>query len=602
MRGQSRLLSHPSVSHSVRPEMPRLMATSPVTSTNGTDRLLLVTLRAQPGWLVVAVVAGLVSACGQLLLPYAMGGALDAALAGGAGLAAGVALLVVVIVVVTVGDVLAQIAGTAGVAGTTAWIRRRVLANLLGLGLPGRGVYPPGDAVTRLTAGSALAGRVVPLVLSAVTTAATALAALVLLGLLDWTLPITLVAGLLVGVVLLRPFTRQATTAFEEYQTAQGDIASRLVDALGGLRTIRASGTTDREVDRVLGPLASLRDSGLRTWTLQRRLAWTFGLLIRVLQVAVLAAAGWAVSQGRLTPGELIAAVGYSAIALQAVEQIDLFVELVQVRAGATRVRPLMHRPRSVAPEVRLPDGGGEIELRDVTVRLDDRVVLRDCDLRVPAGSTTAVVGRSGAGKSVLVGLLGRLVEPESGEVLVDGCPVSAVADTDLRQAVAYAFERPVLVGETVGEAIGYGLPRASARFDQSTVTTAARTALADRVVRRLPLAYDNPVRDAPMSGGERQRVGLARAVAARPRILVLDDATSSLDTATEVELQANLVRTLPERTRVVVTHRARTASHADQVAWLDDGRVRAVGTHAELWHDRAYRALFTGDEAGAAP
>lgn len=576
------------------------MVSTPMNRSADTDRLLLVTLRAQPGWLTVAIVAGVLAAGGALLLPGAMGRALDAALTDSAGLSAAVVVLSLLVLAVTAADVLGQIAGTAGVAGTTAWLRRRVLGSLLGLGLPGQQTYPAGDAVTRLTAGAAATGRVVPLTLSAVSTAITAVVALVLLALLDWTLPVALVGGLLLSVVLLRPFTREATSAFEEYQNTQGNIASRLVDALAGLRTIRASGTVDQEVERVLAPLPALRDAGMRTWLLQRRLAWSFGLLIRVLQVLVLAAAGWGVSTGRLTPGELVAAVGYAGIALQAVEQIDLFVELVQVRAGSARVLPLIDPPDRPAPTVRLLDGPGEVSIRDVTVRLGDRPVLDGCTLHVPARSTTAVVGTSGAGKSVLVGLLGRLYEPASGEVLVDGRSVSDVPHTDLRRVVGYAFERPALVGGTVGGAVGYGLPGGGIRADDEAVVAATRTALVDGVVDKLPTGYHTPVRDVPLSGGERQRLGLARVVAQHPSVLVLDDATSSLDTATEVELQAALARALPGRTRLVVTHRARTAAHADQVAWLVGGRIRAVAPHTRLWQDPDYRALFASDQQEA--
>ncbi|MQA05878.1 MAG: ATP-binding cassette domain-containing protein [Streptosporangiales bacterium] len=566
----------------------------------GTDRLLAVTLRAQPGWFATAVLAGLCSAAGALVLPAAMGRALDAALAGGHGLVPALTLLAIVIAVGTLADVLGQIAGTAGVAGTTAWLRRRILGNLLGLGLPGQQQYPAGDAVTRLIAGAGSTGRIVSLVLTAVRTAVTALAALVLLFLLDWTLPVTLLGGLLVSVALLRPFTRQATSAFEEYQTVQGRIASRLVDALAGLRTIRASGTVDREVDRVLEPLPELRSVGVHTWLLQRRLAWSFGLLIRLLQLAVLAAAGWAVSAGRLSPGDLVAAVGYAGIALQAIEQIDLFVELVQVRAGAARVRPLTGTPQAAVPRARSEHGIGDVEIRDVTVRLGDRTVLDGCSLRLPAGTTTAVVGGSGAGKSVLVGLLGRLYQPDAGQVLIDGQPVAHLPDTDLRRLVGYAFERPALVGATLADAVGYGLPAQPPATEVPAVTTAAQTALVDGVVAKLPHGYLTQVREAPLSGGERQRVGIARLVAMRPAILVLDDATSSLDTATEVELQAALARTLPGRTKLVVTHRARSAAQADQVAWLVGGRVRALGRHAELWRDADYRALFTGGAEAA--
>ncbi|NUP01050.1 MAG: ATP-binding cassette domain-containing protein, partial [Nonomuraea sp.] len=206
-------------------------------------------------------------------------------------------------------------------------------------------------------------------------------------------------------------------------------------------------------------------------------------------------------------------------------------------------------------------------------------------DLTIPGGTITAVVGRSGSGKSLLAVLAGRLADPERGDVLLDGVPLRDLTRDALRSAVGYAFERPVLVGDTIADAL---TPPAGA-----AVGEAAEAARADAFVRRLPAGYDTPLAEAPMSGGERQRLGLARAFAQGERLLVLDDATSSLDTVTEREVGRALTDDPRGRTRLVAAHRVATAARADQVVWLDEGRVRAVGPHHVLWRDPAYRAVF---------
>jgi len=192
------------------------------------------------------------------------------------------------------------------------------------------------------------------------------------------------------------------------------------------------------------------------------------------------------------------------------------------------------------------------------------------------------VVGRSGAGKSVLASLAARLRDPDAGAVLLDGVPLSVLSHNALRSAVGVAFERPHLVGATVGAAIG---------GSADNVEAAARATYAHDFVSRLPEGYATPLADAPMSGGELQRLGLARAWPAE-RLLVLDDATSSVDMVTEMRIS----RTMTDaggRTRLVVTHRMSTAARADLVVWLESGRLRAVGPHEVLWTDADYREVF---------
>jgi ATP-binding cassette subfamily B protein len=277
---------------------------------------------------------------------------------------------------------------------------------------------------------------------------------------------------------------------------------------------------------------------------------------------------------------------------------------LVRTRAAGRRLSDVLDVPAPRHGDARPGDGGGRLELRGVTARHDGRTVLDRVDLTVPAGETLAVVGVSGAGKSLLAALAGRLADPDDGTVLLDGTPLPELSRAELRAAIGYAFERPTLLGDTLTDTIALGPDPAAHVPDPRTVpgdriVRAAEAAHADGFVRRLPDGYATACADAPLSGGEVQRLGLARAFAHGGRLLVLDDALSSLDMITEREIAAALLRHAPGTTRLVVAHRATTAARASTVAWLDAGRVRALGPHEKLWRDPDYRAVFAGDGAG---
>ncbi|MFE3437865.1 ATP-binding cassette domain-containing protein, partial [Streptomyces sindenensis] len=243
---------------------------------------------------------------------------------------------------------------------------------------------------------------------------------------------------------------------------------------------------------------------------------------------------------------------------------------------------------------VRPAGGPGSVTLAGGRVGAGNRLVLDSVDLVVPAGTALAVVGRSGAGKSTLAALIGRLREPDAGLVAIDGVPLPELTPQALGAAVGYAFERPALLGTTVAGMIAFARPDAS----REEVGAAAGAARADDFITRLPRGYDTPLTDAPLSGGEVQRLGLARALVHDPAVVVLDDALSSLDTATEARVGSALASAWSDRTRVLIAHRVSTAARADLVAWLEDGRVRALGTHADLWRRDDYRALFAADTA----
>ncbi|MFR9797724.1 ABC transporter ATP-binding protein [Streptomyces sp. MS06] len=581
----------------------------------GAGRLLTGAVRHTGGRLSLLVALMLLRTAAALALPTLLAAAVNAVLHGRSG--AGPALTWgAVMAGAAVCDTLMAPLATSCAAYGTRWLQLRTVGHLLGLG--GRSPVPAGEAVTQVTQAAQQAGALPVAVADWGVTVAGSAAAVASLWWLDWRCGLAFLLAVPLTVLIARRFVGRVTRVQGRYLAAQSRIADRLLAALRGARTIRASGTLDRETDRVLVPLREVSDAGYSMWRLQKGTVWQFGLLLSLTEALVLGVAGLGVVDGRLSPGALVAVAGYLQLAFPAVQQIDVFFTLAQARAAAGRLAgTFAHAGVRYGTEAPGP-GEGAVSLRGVTVRAarspgpersatapgterppaaaaeqpEGAAVLDRIDLDIPAGACVALVGRTASGKSVLAGLPGRLADPDEGEVLLDGRPVRELAQDPLRAAVTYAFERPALLGGTVREAIGYGRPGLS----HAVVQEAARAAAADGFIRRLPEGYDTPLERVPLSGGERQRLGLARTLARAARVYVLDDATSGLDTVTESEVSAAVTGALAGRTRIVVAHRVATAARCDQVVWLDGGRVRARGTHAELWRDPAYRAVFAAD------
>ncbi|MER7586317.1 ABC transporter ATP-binding protein [Micromonospora sp. NPDC127501] len=561
------------------------------------DRLLRQTVLAGGGWTAGLAAVALVGAAAELLLPAALGRAVDAALDGGsAWWAVSACALVVVLICV---DTLTDLASGFGAARATATLRRRLLRHLFAVDVRATRRHPVGDLVGRLVGQAADAGQAGNAVVLAVVAVLPPLGSVVALAIMEPVLGLTLLVGLGLLAVLMRAFVADASAATASYQRVLGSIAGRLLESLTGARTIAAAGTTRREEDRVLAALPELGRHGRRTWGLLARASARTSAVAPLLNLSVIAVGGYALTAGWLTPGELVAAVRYAAMGAGLGAVLATLNHLVRSRAGAHRVAELLTQPATPAGDRPLPPGGGALRLRGVCVHADDgRPILDGVDLDVPAGATVAVVGASGAGKSTLAAVAGRLYDPDRGEVRLDGVPLRELDAVALRRAVGYAFDRPVLIGATVHDAIGLALPvdAAAPPNDRSPATPAvlraARMAAVADVIERLPGGYRTPLVDTPLSGGETQRLGLARAFAAE-RLLILDDATSSLDTATEHRITEAVLGRAGGRTRLVVTHRTAAAAAADLVAWLDGGRLRGLAPHRQLWADPDYRAVF---------
>ncbi|WP_020658749.1 ABC transporter ATP-binding protein [Amycolatopsis benzoatilytica] len=542
------------------------------------DRLLVSVALLDRARLAAVVVASLISAAAGLLLPGALAAATDTVLSGQRSTGAVLWLLAVGLAEIAA-DAVGLVLPARLTSNASAWLRRQVIERLLGLGAGSP--FAPGDAVSRVTGDCAAAGGIAAVVVQLVSTGLMSFGAVVLLALLDWRLALVFLGSLPFALLLARSHLRGTAKDVLAYQRVSGELAARLMDAVTGLRTIAASGTADAEAARVLRPLPRLNLAGQGMWRTQARMVWRAGLLLPAVEILTLAAAGFGVLAGRLTAGDVLAALGYVALGLGLVTQIPLLTALSRIRSAAHRIAEVLETEPPARGRLGSLPGNGTLELREATV---DGAV-RSVSLVIPGGAFTAVVGSSGTGKSTVASLLAGLRRPDSGQVLLDGRPLADIRTDELRAAIGYAPDRPALLGDTVADAVAYGSWAAG-----SAIGAACRTARIHDVVARLPRGYATPLAETPLSGGESARVGLARALVRNPRVLVLDDATASLDTVTERAVTAEL----GHRTRVLVTHRAAVAARAELVVWLEAGRVRAVGPHARLWQVPGYRAVFT--------
>ncbi|GGK78692.1 ABC transporter ATP-binding protein [Planomonospora parontospora subsp. parontospora] len=578
------------------------------------DRLVARIVRRSGPWLGVLAVTAVTGALAQLALPFVLGRTVDALVSAAPSRGTWLGACAAIVVAAVACDALGVWATGACSTRASEWLRHLTVRHVLGAGPALSRRFSEGELATRAGVNAEEAGRAPETLVTGAALVIPTAGGLVALTLIDPWLTLTLAAGLVVIVLVLRAFLRVSTTLAGDYQEAQGDIAARLIDALAGARTIAAAGTHAEEKARVLAPLPRLRAHAMEMWRTNARAGVQAGVVVPLLEVAVLGVGGFRLAAGDLTAGELYSAARYVVLGAGLGSALGYVGRLARARAAAGRIGELLSEPRRAYGRRSLPPGPGTLELRGVTAD-----GLSGVDLLVPGGCSVAVVGRSGAGKSVLAALAGRLADPSGGAVLLDGVELPDLSREALGEAVGYAFERPVLIGETVADAIGLGLREPGPGADPGApdapptperleaLRAAARAACADAFVRRLPSGYGTPLADAPMSGGERQRLGLARAFAHGRRLLVLDDATSSLDTLTERRVSETLAGELAGRTRLIVTHRVATAAAADRVIWLEGGRVRGYDRHRVLWDDPGYRAVFevrrTGpDDPGPRP
>jgi ABC-type multidrug transport system fused ATPase/permease subunit len=382
-------------------------------------------------------------------------------------------------------------------------------------------------------------------------------------------------------------YGRRSRPALQELQQRIAELTADVEENIGGVRVVKSFAREDRQLERFRAGVGRVFDQAMVSTRLQAFYNPFIGFLPQAGLAAILFYGGRQVIDGRLTIGEFSAFYTYLLMLLSPMRTLGISLGLAQrATAAGARVYQILDRAPQVTSKADappLPPGSGRVEFRDVTLEYEGtaRPALRDVDLDVAAGTTVALVGATGSGKTTLVELIPRLYDVSAGAVLVDGVDVRDVDAASLRGAIAVVNDDPFLFSATVAENIAYA--RADATREE--IELAARRAQAHDFIARLPDGYDTRVgeRGLTLSGGQRQRVAIARAFLADPRILILDDATSSVDASTEQQIKQALREVMAGRTTFVIAHRLSTISLADTIVVLEGGEVIAAGNHDEL-------------------
>jgi len=413
-----------------------------------------------------------------------------------------------------------------------------------------------------------------------------ALAGVVMLVINPWLALLALAPTPLIVFTALR-YTRQSRPAMQEVQQRVAELTAQAEESVSGIRVIKAFAREDHQFERFQGAVDRLFDQSMTSTRIQAFFTPLIGALPQLGTALVLLIGGHAVLNGSLDLGQFTAFYAYMLMLAGPLRTVGMALGMGQraIAAGNRLFEILDREPELVSKPAAqpLPVGGGAVTFDGVSLTYGPETpeALHKINLDVPPGARLALVGPSGSGKTSLVALLARLYDPTDGRVAIDGADLRDLSIPSLRHQVAYVSDDNFLFSDTIAGNLSYARPDAS----PEQIERAARLAQAAEFIEALPDGYETVVgeRGLTLSGGQRQRVAIARALLADPRILILDDATSSLDATTEEQIRTGLAEAMAGRTTFVIGHRLSTISLADEVLLFDQGRIVDRGTVTEL-------------------
>ncbi len=502
-----------------------------------------------------------------------------------------ISLFVVVITLITTGiGLMSRWLATKSVNQATVTVRQQLFAHTIRLPLNRIQDMKSGGVASLLREdGGGVADLIFSLLYNPFRAIVQLVGSIVILMIVDWKL--MLGGMLLIPAVWLthRTWISRVRPLFRDVRRQRQRIDATATETFGGIRVVRTFARDRSETKRFVREGNFLVRQQLFTWWWTRIIELVWEVLIPLASTGLLVYGGYQILQGELTLGELMMFLVYLTMLLDPLATLaGSAVSFQNNLAGLDRVLDVLQtetelptRPGSIA--VDRSQVRGDIEIEQVSFHYpgNESQVLDSVTLNVRAGQTIALVGRSGAGKTTLTNLIARFYDPTAGAIRLDGRDLRDIELESYRRLLGIVEQDVFLFDGTVRDNIAYALPSAT----DEQIIAAAQSAAADEFVRKLPLGYDTVIgeRGVRLSGGQRQRIAIARALLADPKILILDEATSSLDSESERLIQASLKTLLQGRTSFVIAHRLSTIREADAIGVLEDGRLVQFGTHAEL-------------------
>ncbi|SNZ16335.1 ATP-binding cassette, subfamily B, AbcA/BmrA [Terribacillus aidingensis] len=421
---------------------------------------------------------------------------------------------------------------------------------------------------------------------------------IIILLILDWKMTIVMLLAVPVAIIIIMVLGRQMYRVSKMMQEETAKFTAVLNQVLPEMKLVKASNAEHVEQERGNKGIRTLFTYGLKEAKIQALLSPLMLFIMMLLLVTIIGYGGVRVASGALSAGDMVAFILYLFQIIMPMTQLSMFFTHLQKAMGATeRIYDVLGEETEDAEKGKpITHVDGDLHMDEVSFAYQAEQVLHNLSFSAPAGKVTAIAGPSGGGKSTLFGLLERYYEPTSGVIRLGTEPISNFKLQDWRRQIGYVAQETALLSGTIRENICYGLER---EIPQEELERVSEMAYAKQFIEELPEGFETKVgeRGVKLSGGQRQRIAIARALLRDPQILMLDEATSSLDSSSEIYVQRALQNLMQNRTTFVIAHRLSTIVDADQIVFIERGRITGIGTHGELFERHELYRQFASQQ-----